>query len=296
MVGPALERTLRLVLFGDGRWAADALRRLAHGRHHVVGVVVRERPSDGALVDAAQRLGVPVLRPDDVNDPGFVECLKSLEPTLGLSIAYNQILRPAVLESAPLGFLNFHAGKLPFYRGRNVVNWALINGEAEIGVTAHFIDEGIDTGDILVQRTLPVGWTDTYGDVLARVVEAIPVLVEEGVELVARGGYSVRRQADLPGTYFAGREPGDEWLDWSDTSVTLHNKIRAISRPAPGARTVVADRHATGEWPCLKPPRGACRACSRLPTRRSPRRWRSSTSRARGRCCSPMRVVGCAGW
>jgi len=239
MVGPALERTLRLVLFGDGRWAADALRRLAHGRHHVVGVVVRERPSDGALVDAAQRLGVPVLRPHDVNDPGFVECLKSLEPTLGLSIAYNQILRPAVLESAPLGFLNFHAGKLPFYRGRNVVNWALINGEAEIGVTAHFMDVGIDTGDILVQRTLPVGWTDTYGDVLARVVEAIPALVEESVELVARGGYSVRRQADLPGTYFAGREPGDEWLDWSDTSVKLHNKIRAISRPAPGARTVL---------------------------------------------------------
>src|SRR6266550_4057808 len=209
MVGPALESTLRLVLFGDGRWAADALRRLAHGRHHVVGVVVRERPSDGALVEAAQRLGVPVLRPHDVNDPGFVECLKSLAPALGLSIAYNQILRPAVLESAPLGFLNFHAGKLPFYRGRNVVNWALINGEAEIGVTAHFMDEGI------------------------------PALVEEGVELVARGGYSVRRQANLPGTYFAGRDPGDEWLDWSDTSVTLRNKIRAISRPAPGARTVV---------------------------------------------------------
>src|SRR5256885_16954606 len=139
MVGPALERTLRLVVFGDGRWAADALRRLAHGRHHVVGVVVRERPSDGALVQAAQGLGVPVLRTHDVNDPGFVECLKSLGPTLGLSIAYNQILRPAVLESAPLGFLNFHAGKLPFYPGRNVGNSSLIYREAAIAVTRSLI-------------------------------------------------------------------------------------------------------------------------------------------------------------
>src|SRR5207249_2429017 len=119
MVGPALERSLRLVLFGDGRWAADALERLARGPHQVVGVVVRERPSDGALQQAAQSLGVPVLRPHDVNDPAFLDCLQSLTPGLGLSIAYNQILRPAVLETAPLGFLNFHAGKLPLYRGRN---------------------------------------------------------------------------------------------------------------------------------------------------------------------------------
>src|SRR2546430_1150363 len=226
MGGPALESTLRLVLFGDSRRGAYALRRLAHGRHQPVPVSARPRPSAGALAQAAQRLGVPLLRPHDVNDPGFVECLKSLGPTLGLSIAYNQILRPAVLESAPLGFLNFHAGKLPFYRGRNVVNWALINGEAEIGVTAHFMDEGIDTGDILVQRTLPVGWTDTYGDVLARVVEAIPSLVEESVELVARGGYSVRRQADLPGAYFAGREAGGGWLGRAAPRGDMGHKTR----------------------------------------------------------------------
>jgi len=190
------------------------------------------------LCEAGRALGVPVVQPQDVNDPTFVDSLRAFAPDLGLSIAYDRILHRPVRDTAPLGFLNFHAGNLPYYRGRNVINWAIINGEPEIGVTAHFVDEGIDTGDILLQRTLPLGWTDTYGEVLARVVAAIPPLVEESVERVAQGGYVVQRQADLPGTYFAGREWGDEWLDWSDTSFNLHNKVRGISRPAPGARTL----------------------------------------------------------
>ena len=102
-------------------------------------------------------------------------------PDLNLSVSYDQIIRRPLLEAAPLGFVNFHAGKLPIYRGRNVVNWALINGETEIGLTAHFMDEGIDTGDILLQRTLPIAWTDTYGDVLSRVVDAFPDLVRDAV-------------------------------------------------------------------------------------------------------------------
>jgi len=242
MGGPALDRALRLVLFGDGSWAAASLRQLQQGRHHVVAVVLRERPSDTTLGDAARALRVPLLQPRDVNDAAFLDCLRAFTPDLGLSVAYNQILRRDVRDSVPLGCLNVHAGKLPFYRGRNVINWAIINGEREIGVTAHFMDDGIDTGDILVQHTLPIGWTDTYGDVLSRVVDAIPGLVEESVELVARGDYTTQRQADVVGTYFGGREEGDEWLDWSDTSANLHNKVRGISRPGPGARTLLDDR------------------------------------------------------
>jgi methionyl-tRNA formyltransferase len=101
------------------------------------------------------------------------------------------------------------------------------------------MDEGIDTGDILLQRTLPIGWTDTYGDVLDRVVAAFPDLVETTLTLIA-GGTAVRHpQAQLPGTYFAARKEGDEWLDWSDTSRHLHNKVRAITRPGPGALTLL---------------------------------------------------------
>jgi methionyl-tRNA formyltransferase len=185
---------------------------------------------------------LPVKQPSNANADDFVAWVSREAPDLNVSVSYDQIIRRPLLESAPMGFVNFHAGKLPNYRGRNVVNWALINGETEIGLTAHFMDEGIDTGDIILQRTQPIGWADTYGDVLSRVVAAFPDLVSDAVSLLERGAAVRRPQAHLPGTYFAGRGPGDEWLDWADTSRNLHNKVRAISRPGPGARTRLEGR------------------------------------------------------
>jgi methionyl-tRNA formyltransferase len=235
---------MKIVVFGDGAWAADSLRALRDSGHAIAAAVVRARPSSPALEEACGALGVPVLRPERANAPEFVETLGALAPDLGLSVAYDQILRRPVLETARLGFVNFHAGSLPYYRGRNVVNWAIINGESEIGLTAHYMNEGIDTGDVVLQRALPIAWTDTYGDVLDRVVAAFPEFVRETVELVRSGGDVRRPQAHLPGTYFCGREVGDEWLDWSDSSANLYNKIRAITRPGPGARTLVGGRPA----------------------------------------------------
>jgi methionyl-tRNA formyltransferase len=231
-----------LVFFGDGAWAANGLRRLSQDGHDILAVAVRCRPSTEELAETARSLNLPLLQPTDANSQEFVAVVSGLAPELNLSVSYDQIVRRPLLESAPMGFVNFHAGKLPFYRGRNVINWALVNGETEIGVTAHFMDEGIDTGDIVLQKTLPIGWTDTYGDVLARVVGAFPDLVSDTVAAIG-GGTAIRRpQSHLAGTYFGGREPGDEWLDWADTSRNLHNKVRAISRPGPGARTRLSGR------------------------------------------------------
>ena len=227
---------MRVLFFGDGAWAANSLRRIAP-RWPVAAVVERLRPSSGALAETTRELGLSLLQPRNVNSAEFLEIVRSFTPDLNVSVSYDQIVRRPLLEAAPLGFVNFHAGRLPFYRGRNVVNWAIINGETEIGITGHYMDEGIDTGDIVLQRTLPIGWTDTYGDVLNRVVGAFPDLVEATLDSIANGTAVRRPQAHLPGTYFGARKDGDEWLDWSDSSVNLHNKIRAISRPGPGGRT-----------------------------------------------------------
>ena len=233
---------MRILLFGDGAWATRSLVRLHQAeRWQVVGLVLRVDPSDPTLAHEAREVSIPIFRPEKINAPEFVEQVRVLAPDLNLSISYNQILGRPMLETAPLGFVNFHAGKLPFYRGRNVINWALINGEKEVGLTAHFVDEGIDTGDIILQHTLPISWTDTYGDVLGRLVEYFPTFVSQTVERLATGDYERRVQDVAQGTYFAGREAGDEWLDWGDTSFNLHNKVRAISRPGPGARTIVCD-------------------------------------------------------
>ena len=246
----------RIALFGDGPWAARSLELLAAEGYPIVGVIERVNPSDTSTSDVSRAIGVPVLRPEKASAPRFVVELAALGPELGLSISYNQILRRALLDVPRLGVLNFHAGMLPRYRGRNVINWAIINGEEEIGITAHQVDEGIDTGPIVLQRALPIGWTDGYGDVLRRVVDAFPALVFDAVRLVASGEAVAVPQDESAATYFGGRAEGDEWLDWGATSRELHNKIRAITRPGPGARTVIGDRlvtiwraHYEPEWP-----------------------------------------------
>ena len=232
----------RIVLFGDGKWAANSLARLHEVGFVMVGVVVRTRPSDDSLSDEAGALNVPIFQPPAVNSTDFLAMVSSLAPDLCLSISYDQILRAPLLATPRLGFVNFHAGKLPRYRGRNIINWAIINGEPEIGLTAHFMDEGIDTGDIILQKTFSITWSDTYGTVLQRIVEAFPEFVLEAVKQVATGSARPVKQELVQGTYFGGRENGDEWLDWSDTSTNLYNKIRAITHPGPGARTLDDDK------------------------------------------------------
>jgi methionyl-tRNA formyltransferase len=226
---------MRIVILGDGKWATDSLWRLRADGHDIVAVLLRARPGEAGLEAAARALRLPILQPRQVNAPECVASLRALAPDVLLSIAYNQILGAELRAVAPW-CLNVHAGQLPRYRGRNVINWALINGEPEIGITVHLVDAGIDTGDILLQRTLPVAWTDTYGDVLDRVVGAIPGLVADSLALIAEGRATPTPQGD-GGTYFGGRREGDEWIDWTRPSSEIYNKIRAITHPGPGART-----------------------------------------------------------
>jgi methionyl-tRNA formyltransferase len=254
---------MRILFFGDGAWAAGCLRRLSADGHEILGVLERRRPTSPDLSAAAASMGFPTERLD-VNAPAFVARATALAPDLNLSVSYDQILRPPIRETARLGFVNLHAGKLPLYRGRNVINWAIINGETELGITAHAVDDGIDTGDILLQRTLPISWTDGYGDVLARAVAAFPDLASDVVSALERGTAARRPQAHLPGSYFPGRQEGDEWLNWSETSENLHNKIRAITRPGPGARTrweretvILWKAHYERDWPRYRAVPGA---------------------------------------
>ena len=234
---------MKLVFFGDGAWAANSLARLRQDGHEILAVVVRRRPSSGEPAETARSLGLPTLQPADANSPEFVARLRDFAPELNLSVSYDQIIRRPLLEAAPRGFVNFHAGKLPNYRGRNVVNWALINGETEIGLTAHFMDEGIDTGDILLQRTLPIGWT--------RHLWRRPVARRRRVP-------GSRRRHSLPSSSGrrspAGRKPTSPaptspgvgrgtsgWTGPTRAGTSTTRSVR-ISRPGPGARTTLGGK------------------------------------------------------
>lgn len=230
---------MRILFLGDGSWATRSLVRLVAENWEVAGVVLRTHVTDPALAATAVEMGCPVFQPADINDPGSIAQIAALGPELLVSVSYDQILRHAVRTAAPLGCVNFHAGKLPAYRGRSVLNWALINGETAIGMTAHFVDGGIDTGDVILQRMMPIAWTDTYAEVLANVSGAFPDLVSDALELIRSGTARRRPQPTDGGTYFCARRAGDEWLSWNDSSHDLYNKIRGITRPGPGARTLL---------------------------------------------------------
>lgn len=230
---------MRVLLFGDGGWATRSLERLLDAGHEVGGVILRRRPTGPSLEEQARKHSLEVRTPIDVNDPAFVTWVAEQGADLAISVSYDQILRASLLAAPAGGFINCHAGALPRYRGRSVINWAIINGEEEIGLTVHHVDEGIDTGDVILQRMLPVAWDDTYATVLARAEEALPALLAQAVEGLASGTATRTPQDHAAATYFPARRSGDGWLDWRDSSADVYNKIRGLSRPGPGARTLL---------------------------------------------------------
>ena len=228
--------------FGDGPWSHRALDKIvADGDLNVVFIVARNTNPDPVLRQHAAYLDVPFLTNPNVNDPEFIHLIRSFEADLHVSMSFDQILRSEIIRSSPKGFINCHAGALPFYRGRNVLNWALINGERRFGVTVHYIDEGIDTGDILVQRFEEITETDDYRTLLDKaVVLCAETLHEALVALHAGTAERVSQHTIHPvGHYCSRRRPGDEWIDWSWSSERIHNFVRALTTPGPGARTAL---------------------------------------------------------
>jgi methionyl-tRNA formyltransferase len=159
-------------------------------------------------------------------------------------MSFNQIFRKAILAIPPARIINCHAGKLPFYRGRNILNWALINDEKEFGITVHYVDTGIDTGDILAQDCHPITDADDYASLLQRAHTGCADILYRTVTDIRWGRAKPRRQAEIHpvGFYCGMRGPGDERIDWSRTSREIFNLVRAVCRPAPMACTYLDAR------------------------------------------------------
>lgn len=230
---------MKIGYFGDGPWAHQALDRIRRRTGRRVEFVVARHPKpDPVLRAEAKSMGAPFYSPKNVNEPGFVRLIREHSVDINVSMSFDQIMHPEIIGAAPMGFINCHAGALPFYRGRNVLNWVLINGESSFGVTVHYIDVGIDTGDIIIQRMEPIGPNDTYPDLLQRAYPLCAEALDQALCLLERGDAPRRKQNEIDqvGMYCRRRKTGDEALDWSWSSQRLHNFIRGITRPGPGAR------------------------------------------------------------
>jgi len=233
---------MKIGYYGDGPWAHQALERItAAPGLSVAFIAARAQNPDPVLKAAALRLDVPFFTERNVNDPAFVARVRGLAPDLQVSMSFDQIFHRPLLEAAPSGMINCHAGALPFYRGRNILNWALINGEDRFGVTVHYVDPGIDTGDIIVQRFSPISDADTYATLLEAATRLCAEALYEAVTAIRDGQATRTPQASLHpvGFYCSRRRPGDEWVDWQWSSERIYNLIRALTLPGPAARTVL---------------------------------------------------------
>lgn len=183
----------------------------------------------------AQELGLPLLQPKSINSPDCVEFLRSLELDLLVTAAFGQLLRPVVLRLPRLGCINVHASLLPKYRGAAPIHWALIHGERETGVTTFLMDEGMDTGPILLQSSIPIDPDETAGELEERLSRLGAELAVETVEKLWRGEIMPKPQPPT-GTLAPKLHKEDGRIRWEWEARKIHNLVRGLS-PRPGAYT-----------------------------------------------------------
>ena len=239
----------RILFMGTPDFAVPALQRLIDDGFPVAGVVCQpDRPQgrhmkliSPPVKRLAESFNIPVLQPEKVRTPEFEQAVRDLSPEMIVTAAYGRILPPGILAVPPLGCLNIHASLLPSYRGAAPVQWSIINGDCETGVTIMLMDEGMDTGDILLQRRMPIPEDMDAG----QLSEALSHL---GAEMLpeAIAGFLSHELKPMPQNHALAssvpmmtREMGR--IDWTQTASAVHNLVRGTS-PWPGAFTWCGDK------------------------------------------------------
>lgn len=236
---------MKIGYFADGPWAHKAFDKIiSDDSIEILFVMVRYDKQDPVLIELANKNNIPVELCENINSKNFVDKARLYQADLFVSMSFNQIFRKEMINLPRYGTINCHAGKLPFYRGRNILNWALINDEKEFGITVHYLDEGIDTGDIILQKVYPITDEDDYGTLLVRAYDGCADVLYRAIKLIQSGEVNPVNQntIDPVGTYFGIRQPGDEVINWNQTSREIFNFIRALSIPGPQAMSWIAGK------------------------------------------------------
>lgn len=235
---------MKIGYFADGPWSYEALDNLViDNRYNLRFICARFENPDIVLKKKAKQLGIDFLVEENINNISFIKKLKKYNCDIFVSMSFDQIFKRETYEIPKFGTINCHAGKLPSYRGRNILNWALINGEKEFGITVHFIDEGIDTGDIIYQETFEVSLKDNYQTLLEKAYFHCPKVLLKAINSIKNGNYSRTPQSkiSITGMYCSRRRFGDEIINWNQSSLKVFNFIRGITYPGPGARSKIND-------------------------------------------------------
>ena len=236
---------LRAVVFGYHNVGVRCLKvLLARGIAVPLVVTHDDNPGETIWFDSVARTasghGIDVITPDDPNAADVVARVAAARPAFIFSFYYRRMLGQNLLGLASRGALNMHGSLLPKYRGRAPVNWAIINGETETGATLHHMADKPDSGDIVLQTAVPILPDDIAAEVFVKVTVAAELTLYRALPGLL-DGLAPRTPQDLAsGSYFGGRRPEDGVIDWSKSATAIHNLVRALAPPYPGARTLIA--------------------------------------------------------
>jgi len=237
---------MRIVFFGTPAFAIPSFAGLLRSGHEVVSVVTQPDRKVGRhrvltappVKELAVSKGIRVLQPEKMKDPMFLEELSRIQPDVIVVVAYGKILPPQILRLPPHGCINVHASLLPKYRGAAPIQWAIIRGEKETGITTMLMNEGLDTGDILLQESMDIRDDDTYESLSRRLSEVGAALLLKTMDQLETGKILPAPQSGTP-TFAPPLMKEDGLIDWSKTAGEISDIVRGMY-PWPGAYCLLA--------------------------------------------------------
>src|SRR5437868_4076878 len=241
---------MRIVFIGTGEIGVPTLQALLNSEHEVVAVVTqpdkpvgREQQIEAPPIkNTVSETAILILQPARIKDQSSISQIRALKPDVIVVMAYGQILPRDLLEIPRLACLNLHASLLPRWRGAAPIQAAIAAGDYETGITAMYMDEGLDTGDILVQRSVEILPNDTGGSLHDRLAQIAPEALLESLRLVAAGNAPRIAQDNARATYAPKLKREHGQIDWSESAAAIERKIRAYN-PWPGAFMKVGDQN-----------------------------------------------------
>ena len=233
---------MRIVFIGTGEIGVPTLLALLNSEHEVAGVVTQpdkpvgreQRVEPPPIKKEIAKTRIPILQPTRIKDPQAIEEIRRLTSDVIVVAAYGQILPREVLEIPSLACLNLHASLLPRWRGAAPIQAAIAEGDSETGITVMYMAEGLDTGDILLQRTIEIRPNDTGGSLHDRLAQIAPETLLESLRLIVAGNAPRIPQDNALATYAPKLKREHGQIDWSESAEAIERKIRAYN-PWPGA-------------------------------------------------------------
>jgi len=238
-------RDLRIVFMGTPDFAVAILKHLVENNYTIAGVITAaDKPAgrgrklnESAVKKYASSQNLTILQPTNLKNEGFLQELKNLNANLQIVVAFRML--PKVVWKIPeFGTFNLHASLLPAYRGAAPIHWAIINGETKTGATTFFIDDKIDTGEIILQEETEVLPNETVGSLHDKLMHLGATLVSKTVDYISKGNVKTTKQPDLEEKSAPKLSPENTRIDWSDSLDGIYNKIRGLN-PFPTAWTLI---------------------------------------------------------